>query len=74
MEDYNNQLAHCVEVPIGQRGPVLQVHRHRCNHGLERHTAPLSRSCRYVTRLRLIPQFSSLAAYNTIACDKYHHG
>ena len=57
-------------MPIGQRGPVLQVHRHRCNHGLERHTAP-PRSCCYVTRLRPTPQFSPLAAHKTIACGQH---
>jgi len=34
----------CAGVPIRQRGPVHQVHRHRCNHGLERHTSPPTRS------------------------------
>lgn len=36
-------------MPIRQRGRVHQVHQHRCNHGLQCHPYPPSRSCRYVT-------------------------
>jgi hypothetical protein len=47
----------CDGVPIRKRGPVHQVHRHRCNHGLKRHASQPPRPCPYVTRRRLIDTF-----------------
>jgi hypothetical protein len=35
----------CSEVSMRQRGPFHQVRRHRCKHGLDRHTSAPSRSC-----------------------------
>jgi hypothetical protein len=45
----------CGGEPFRQRRPVHQVHRHRCNHGLQRHTYPSSRSCRNETSRRPLP-------------------
>ena len=57
----------CGGVLIRQRGPVHQVHRHHCKHGLDRHTSTSSCSRRSETLLRPTHLFSRVAAENASA-------
>ena len=63
----------CGGVPIPQSGPVHQIHQHRCNLRLERHSSPPSRSWRYINYRRPTPYFSSCYPQYVSLWRAHHH-
>ena len=59
----SSSLNVCGGLPTQQSGQFHQVHRHRCNHGLVRHTCPPSRLCCYETRRSPTPHFGPFATH-----------